>query len=84
MPGKLASKNTGRSLVANLTNIITPTMDGSECLSAHYHLARIYALRGDTAEALRSLRAYLDDAPKGEYVSDARELEKKLQQQSKH
>jgi hypothetical protein len=32
---------------------------------------------------LRSLRAYLDDAPKGEYVSDARELEKKLQQQSK-
>jgi tetratricopeptide (TPR) repeat protein len=58
-------------------------MCGSECIAAHYHLARIYSRRGDTAEALRSLRAYLDDAPKGEYVSDARELEKKLQQQSK-
>jgi tetratricopeptide (TPR) repeat protein len=58
-------------------------MGGSECIAAHYHLARIYSRRGDTAEALRSLRAYLDDAPKGEYVSDARELEKKLQQQSK-
>lgn len=58
-------------------------MGGPECISAHYHLARIYSSRGDTPEALRALRAYLDQAPKGEYASDARELEKKLQQTSK-
>jgi tetratricopeptide (TPR) repeat protein len=58
-------------------------MGGHECISAHYHLARIYSSRGDTAEALRALRAYVDEAPKGEYVSEARELEKKLQQPSK-
>jgi tetratricopeptide (TPR) repeat protein len=58
-------------------------MGGLECVSAHYHLARIYSSRGDTSEALRAVRAYLDEAPKGEYVSEARELQKKLQQQSK-
>lgn len=58
-------------------------MGGAECIAAHYHLARIYMSRGDTAEAARSVRAYLDEAPKGEFVNDARDLEKKLKQQAK-
>jgi tetratricopeptide (TPR) repeat protein len=58
-------------------------MGGLECIAAHYHLARIYLSRGDTAEAARAVRAYLDEAPRGEYVSDARELEKKLKDQSR-
>lgn len=53
-------------------------MGGAECVAAHYHLARIFLGRNDTAEALRAVRAYLDEAPKGEYVKDAKELEKKL------
>jgi len=53
-------------------------MGGSECVAAHYHLARIYLARGDSAEALRSLQAYLGDAPKGEYVTEAKQLEKQI------
>jgi tetratricopeptide (TPR) repeat protein len=59
-------------------------MGGSECIAAHYHLARIYLSRGDVAEASRSVRAYLDEAPKGEYVADAKLLEQKLKQQARH
>jgi tetratricopeptide (TPR) repeat protein len=58
-------------------------MGGAECIAAQYHLARIYLSRGDTAEALRAIRAYLDEAPKGEYINDAKELERKLKEQSK-
>jgi tetratricopeptide (TPR) repeat protein len=58
-------------------------MGGRECIAAHYHLARIYLSRGDRSEALRAVRAYLDEAPKGEYVTEARELEKKLKQQTR-
>ncbi len=58
-------------------------MGGPECTAAHYHLARIYLSRGDSAEAFRSVRAYLDEAPKGEYANDAKELERKLKAQSK-
>jgi len=53
-------------------------MGGSECVAAHYHLARIYFSRGDVTEAARSVRVYLESAPKGEFVKDAQELEKKL------
>jgi hypothetical protein len=53
-------------------------MGGGECVAAHYHLARIYLARGDTAGALRALQAYLDDAPKGEYVTEAKQLEKEI------
>jgi tetratricopeptide (TPR) repeat protein len=53
-------------------------MGGSECVAAHYHLARIYLARGDRAEALRALQAYLKDAPKGEYVTEARQLENQI------
>lgn len=58
-------------------------MGGAECVAAHYHLARIYFARGDTAEASRSLQAYLEDAPKGEYVKDAKQLQQKLQSEAK-
>ena len=50
-------------------------MGGAECVAAHYHLARIYLARGDKNEALRAVRAYLEDAPKGEYLKEAKELE---------
>jgi len=53
-------------------------MGGSECVAAHYHLARIYFARGDTAEALRALHAYLGEAPKGEYVTEAKQLENQI------
>jgi tetratricopeptide (TPR) repeat protein len=59
-------------------------MGGAECIAAHYHLARVFLSRNDTSEALRAVRAYLDEAPKGEYTKDAQELEKKLTRESKH
>ena len=58
-------------------------MGGAECVAAHYHLARIYLSRGDTAEAIRAVRSYLNETTKGEYVHEARQLEKQLKQQSK-
>ncbi|HKQ07679.1 MAG TPA: tetratricopeptide repeat protein [Blastocatellia bacterium] len=53
-------------------------MGGAECVAAHYHLARIYSDRGDGAEATRAVRIYLKEAPNGEYVKEARLLEKRL------
>ena len=53
-------------------------MGGAECVAAHYHLARIYVKRGDDAEALRAVRIYLKESPQGEYVKEARQLEKRL------
>ena len=52
---------------------------GAECAAANYHLARIQLGRGDSAEAARYLGLYLEDAPKGEYAEDARQLQKKIQ-----
>ena len=54
-------------------------MGGAQTGAAHYHLARIYLTRGDKKEALRAVRAYLDDAPKGEYAAEAKQLEKQIQ-----
>jgi len=59
-------------------------MGGAECIAAHYHLARIFLSRGDTPEALRSIRAYLDEAPKGEYAKEAKEVVKKLTAEANH
>ena len=56
-------------------------MGGTECVASHYHLARIYLARGDTNEALRAVRAYLQDAPKGEYVKEAKQLEEQIKKQ---
>jgi Tfp pilus assembly protein PilF len=58
-------------------------MGSGECVAAHYHLARIYLSRGDVNEALRSVRAYVEEAPKGEYVTEAKELEKRLKTQAR-
>ena len=53
-------------------------MGGSDCVAAHYHLARAYVMRGDGKEASRAIKAYLEEAPHGEYVKEARELAKRL------
>jgi len=53
-------------------------MGGPECVAAHYYLARVYLSRGDIGEATRSVRAYLEEAPKGEYVREATALEAEL------
>jgi tetratricopeptide (TPR) repeat protein len=53
-------------------------MGGADCVAAHYHLARAYMMRGDTQEASRAIRAYLEEAPRGEYAKEARELAKRL------
>jgi tetratricopeptide (TPR) repeat protein len=58
-------------------------MGGAECAAANYHLARINLGRGDAAEATRYLGVYLEDAPKGEYAEDARQLQKKIQAEAK-
>jgi tetratricopeptide (TPR) repeat protein len=54
-------------------------MGGEECVSAHYHLARVYMTRGDVAEASRSLQVYLDQAPRGEYAKEAKELARQIE-----
>jgi tetratricopeptide (TPR) repeat protein len=56
-------------------------MGGGECVAAHYHLARIYLARGDKAEAFRALQAYVEDAPKGEYIKEAKQLEMQIKSQ---
>jgi tetratricopeptide (TPR) repeat protein len=53
-------------------------MGGADCVAAHYHLARAYVMRGDAQEAYRAIKAYLEEAPHGEYMKEARELAKKL------
>jgi Flp pilus assembly protein TadD len=53
-------------------------MGGSDCVAAHYHLARIYLKRGDSSEASRAVRAYLNESPKGEYAKEAKQLEARL------
>ncbi len=54
-------------------------MGSTECVSAHYHLARIYASRGDTDAALRSIQSYLEEAPRGEYAKEAKDLTRRLE-----
>lgn len=54
-------------------------MGGADCVAAHYHLARIFLNRGDLAEAARSVQSYLQLAPRGEYVKEAKELAQKIE-----
>lgn len=49
-------------------------MGGDECVAAHYHLARIYLTRGDRIEAARSVKSYIQLAPKGELIKEAKAL----------
>ena len=58
-------------------------MGGSDCSAAHYHLARVYMGRGDASEALRSLQAYLQESPRGEYAKEAKQFAEKLQGKAK-
>jgi tetratricopeptide (TPR) repeat protein len=51
---------------------------GDECVAAHYHLARIYLNRGDLNEATRSVQAYMQMAPHGEFMAEAKELAQKI------
>jgi hypothetical protein len=53
-------------------------MGGTECVAAHYHLARIYFSRGAIQDAKRSVQAYIQQAPRGEFIKEAKELEKKI------
>ncbi|HET8781854.1 MAG TPA: DUF2012 domain-containing protein [Pyrinomonadaceae bacterium] len=58
-------------------------MGGDECIAAHYHLARVYLDRGDLVEAIRSVNAYIDSAPRGELIKEAKELARKIEQKKK-
>jgi tetratricopeptide (TPR) repeat protein len=49
-------------------------MGGDECVAAHYHLARIYLNRGAVNEAARSVQVYIQSAPHGEFIKEAKEL----------
>jgi tetratricopeptide (TPR) repeat protein len=51
---------------------------GANFVAAHYYLAHVFMRRGDSAEASRALKAYLEGSPKGEYAEEARQLLKKL------
>jgi tetratricopeptide (TPR) repeat protein len=51
---------------------------GSECVAAHYHLARIYFNRGAIEDATRSVQSYIQLAPRGEFIKEAKELEQKI------
>jgi len=53
-------------------------MGGADCVAAHYHLARIYLSRGDVNEAARSVQSYIQLAPRGEFITEAKELAQKI------
>ncbi|MET0650408.1 MAG: tetratricopeptide repeat protein [Pyrinomonadaceae bacterium] len=78
----IALLETGDLVNAELELTKALVMGGEECAAANYHLARIYLGRGDAAEAERSVRVYLKEAPRGEYVEDARQLQKKIQERA--
>ena len=65
------------SAEAELTRALI--MGGEECVAAHYHLARIFRSRGDFAEAARSVRSYIQMAPKGELIKEAKELAREIE-----
>ena len=53
-------------------------MGGAECVAANYHLARIFLSRGDVTEAARSVQSYIQLAPRGEFITEAKELAQKI------
>ncbi len=53
-------------------------MGGDECVAAHYHLARIYMTRGDLTDAARSVRTYIQQAPRGEFITEAKALAQQI------
>jgi len=53
-------------------------MGGEECIAAQYHLARIYFTRGAIEDARRSVQAYIQQAPRGEFIKEAKELARQI------
>jgi len=53
-------------------------MGSDDCVAAHYHLARIYFSRGDIDDARRSVLTYIQQAPRGEFIKEAKELAHKI------
>lgn len=51
---------------------------GAECVAAHYHLARIFLNHGDLTAAERSVNAYIQLAPRGEFIDEAKELAQRI------
>lgn len=51
---------------------------GEECVAAHYHLARIFMNRGDLTEAARSVQSYIQLAPRGEFITEAKDLAQRI------
>jgi tetratricopeptide (TPR) repeat protein len=49
-------------------------MGGPECVAAHYHIARIFFIRGDLNNAAKWVQAYIQLAPRGEFITEAKEL----------
>src|SRR6185503_5891963 len=58
-------------------------MGADECVASHYHLARIFMTRGDRTEAARSVQLYLQLAPRGEWVKEAKELARQVENKKK-
>lgn len=54
-------------------------MGGQAFSAAHFYLAKLYLKRGDTAEAVRSFKAYLAETPVGDDAQEAKLLLKKLE-----
>lgn len=65
------------SAEAELTRALI--MGGDQCVAAHYHLARIFLNRGDLTEAARSVQAYIQLAPRGEFIKEAKELARQIE-----
>jgi Tfp pilus assembly protein PilF len=74
----IAELELGNVQTAELALTRSLVMGGNECIAAHYHLARVHLSRGDLAEASRSIEAYLQEAPRGEYEKEAKELERQI------
>lgn len=53
-------------------------MGGDECIAAHYYLARVYFSRGDFTSASKALEAYLQEAPRGEFSAEAKQLRSQI------
>ena len=64
------------SAEAELTRALI--MGGADCVAAHYHLARVYLNRGAVTDATRSVQAYIQQAPRGEFIKEAKDLERKI------
>lgn len=58
-------------------------MGGDECVAAHYHLARIYMSRGDLTAAARSVQSYIQLAPRGELINEAKTLARQIEARKK-